>query len=845
MKKHTFIFLLLSFCMSMYLSAQDVASVRKLTSFINNINIFSRDYPQEKVYLHFDNTAYRLGETIWFKAYVVTAELNALSDMSKTLYVELITGEGNVLETRKLKLEGGQCHGDFLLRDSLFTGFYEVRAFTRYMLNQDKEYLFSRVFPVYNKPKKAGDYSTPSMRERFRSKRVPQYRKEYEQKGILALTFYPEGGNLISGIPSKVAFKATGKNGENATVSGSIVNEKGIQVAELSSSLQGMGVFEFTPDSGKYTAKVQYNDKDYTFDIPIALPKGYAMSIDNRDEDKLNILIQKTPDTAQQPLGLSISCRGKNNAFEQVTFDKENELLLTYPKKKLPSGVTQITLFNTEGEVLSERLVFVNHHDAMKIDVTKDKPGYLPFEKVNLNFQLSEPESTFSVSVSDAASTINNPYTDNLFTNLLLSSELKGYIENPGYYFETDSPARKEALDLLMLTQGWSRYVWKQRAGVTPYIEKHPVEESLVIGGSVLSLLKKSTKPDVEVTYVMMSDSTSQHGSCMTDNEGKFHFALKDFYGASKLTLQTKEEGVRKESNIQLDRAFSPETKIYSYREKSAPEAVTNRNDTVAIREDSLNTFQPEEKPELQASGAIDKKTHKLKEVEVKAPSKLRREGEALREANIVYNVEKSVDEMLDKGVNEPATILDFIRLKNPYFTYERQQLYGKTYIKGLYKGKSLVIVLNNNSMVDTIDTDKKILNNYEKLEGLMSNEIETITVCETEGTSILYWPNCTGHEVVIFIYTYKNFHRRTTPTGIRTTRLDGYVYSKEFYNPNYEFIQPNKMDYRRTLYWNPDVKTDKDGKASISFYNNSSCKKMNINAETVTENGVIGVLCK
>jgi len=200
---------------------------------------------------------------------------------------------------------------------------------------------------------------------------------------------------------------------------------------------------------------------------------------------------------------------------------------------------------------------------------------------------------------------------------------------------------------------------------------------------------------------------------------------------------------------------------------------------------------------------------------------------------------------MLDKGEDEPSTALDFIRQKNPYFTYETEQLNIKTYIKGFYKGKSVIFVLNNNSLKDTIDVDDKVLCNYERLAGLLSNEIETVTVCETEGLSLLYGGK-SGSEVVIFIYNYKDFHVRTTSAGIRTTKLDGYTYSREFYNPNYSnSILPEGKDYRRTLYWNPDVQTDNNGKATISFYNNSSCKTLNVSAETVTEDGFIGVLNK
>jgi hypothetical protein len=211
-----FIFLLLSYA-TLPLQGQDSVALKKIKSFTQHILTFSKEYPQEKAYLHFDNTSYYLGENIWFKAYVVTAAHNTLSPLSKTFYVELITAEGNVVETKKLKIEDGQCHGQFLLPDSLFPGFYEVRAYTRYSLNVDNDYMFSRVFPVYNKPYKSGDY-LQNMRERPRSQRVIQYRQEYDQKENLSLTFYPEGGNLVAGLNSKVAFKAKGKDGENVTV---------------------------------------------------------------------------------------------------------------------------------------------------------------------------------------------------------------------------------------------------------------------------------------------------------------------------------------------------------------------------------------------------------------------------------------------------------------------------------------------------------------------------------------------------------------------------------------------------------------------------------------------------
>ena len=138
--------------------AQDSTAIRKIAAYSKHFAAFTNSYPQEKVYLHFDNSSYFLGETLWFKAYLVTADRNALSQYSKTLFVELITPEGNIIETKKLKITNGQCHGDFKFPTTKFAGFYEVRAYTRYMLNFDKNTIFSRVFPVYDAPVEEGNY---------------------------------------------------------------------------------------------------------------------------------------------------------------------------------------------------------------------------------------------------------------------------------------------------------------------------------------------------------------------------------------------------------------------------------------------------------------------------------------------------------------------------------------------------------------------------------------------------------------------------------------------------------------------------------------------------------------
>ncbi|MDP4272070.1 MAG: hypothetical protein Q8909_18395 [Bacteroidota bacterium] len=852
-------------------AANNTTTAQQLTSFTQHFATFAKDYPQEKVYLHFDNTAYYQGENIWFKAYVVTAERNGLSLLSKVLYVELVSPEGNVVETKKYKIENGQCHGDFKLPVLTFAGFYEVRAYTRYMLNFGQQNYFSRVFPVYDKPLSEGDYKKV-ITERPNSQRVPQFRPSGEKKERLNLTFYPEGGNLVTGLTSKVAFKAIDKEGGNAPVSGIVVDAQGNKVAEFETGYQGMGVFDFTPGAGKYIAKAQCQGKEYSFELPTALPVGYVVSVDNSDAEKMGFVVQRSSAFKGEALGLTISCRGKVYASDQLEMTQDSVQQLMIPKKILPSGVIQLTLFNANGEVLGERLAFVNHFSQMKISSTQDKAAYNPFERVNMDFRLNDlkgnpVETTFSVAVRDAATNSTNPYSDNVLTNLLLSSELKGYIENPGFYFESDDATRHQALDLLMLTQGWSRYVWKQMAGVTPFDAKQPIEDGLYIQGSVQSLFSKKKIENIDLSMTLLGDSTSQRGKCLTDKEGKFTFALQDFQGQGKLILQTKENGKKKEKNILLNRNFSPDVRGYFYPELHMQEYISMARESEVSVEDSTNdkTLDAPRQNENDKKLSMDKKNHLLKEVTVKG----KKSSTPAIKLNIEYKVEKEMDKIRDIGDWEPAGINELLGKLNNYFVYggsdEPRYKGNKTVLfirdnsstisselsgilsDGLSSESSTnatgVTVQSNDSHNDDIFSHKNILPEIEEIESLVIVEEldDILRICPQIINSTKYNH---GKIILVLIHCKKAYHHE--PLGTRETKFSGYSYTKEFFQPNYEkALLPDEKDYRRTLYWNPDVKTDANGKATISFFNNGSCKAMNVSAETVTERGVIGAMCK
>lgn len=258
------------------------SEIARLTEFVKNAEVFNYLYPQEKVYLHFDNSGYFGGETIWFKAYVVNSTTNKYTDLSKVLYVELLSPEGRILDTQKLKIEDGQCNGQFLLTKIIHAGFYEIRAYTRMMLNWDSELIYSRVFPVFNAPQKeeADMYKSPKMSRLPYSQRLPNQRIKASHLEDINLSFFPEGGSLIEGITSTVSFKANDKQGNALDVSGTIYNKQKEAITAFDTYYNGMGKFDFTPVKGeKYKAEIILNEKTYSFDLPSALSLGVVLSM--------------------------------------------------------------------------------------------------------------------------------------------------------------------------------------------------------------------------------------------------------------------------------------------------------------------------------------------------------------------------------------------------------------------------------------------------------------------------------------------------------------------------------------------------------------------------------------
>ena len=328
------LFLLLS--LSGYAQQSDEAT--SILSYLQKAMNFNKVVPQEKVYLHLDNTGYFENETLWFKAYVTRTDNGRPSDLSKVLYVELLNPSGDVLKTQKYPIDSlGQSHGEMKL-DTLFgSGFYEVRAYTRYMTSWGVNAVFSRVFPIFKAPAEEGKYDDLTIKPRLYKHRDPNNRDRSDSlylraidEGIhsndllktISVRFYPEGGSLVRGKKSRVALLAVDDNGNPYSGEGFVLNEAGDVLASVQTDTLGRGLFEVTPDGSPLSFQMRNLEKSdrkafQNFSLPEAREEGCVLSLD-AVSDSMSVTLQCTDSLRGSLLGYALQQRSTTTDVRRV-----------------------------------------------------------------------------------------------------------------------------------------------------------------------------------------------------------------------------------------------------------------------------------------------------------------------------------------------------------------------------------------------------------------------------------------------------------------------------------------------------------------------------------------------
>ena len=833
--------LLLTFAVSsLYAQSEET---NRILSYLQKAMNFNKVVPQEKVYLHFDNMGYFENETLWFKAYVTRTYDGHLSDLSKVLYVELLNPTGDVLQTLKYPIDSlGMSHGEMKLDTIMGAGLYEVRAYTRYMTNWGTNAVFSRVIPVWKKPKQEGDYSDLTIVPIPYHQRLPNRREPMDTlylqavgEGIytddlnktISVNFYPEGGDLIAGKRCRVAMLAVDDNGHPYASEGFVMNGAGDVLASVKTDSLGRGLFELVPDTGKLTFQMRNLKKKEKrqvqfFALPQAKTEGCTLSLDAVSEQMLATL-QCTDGICGNMLGYVLMHNG--NIVRCDTIKAVPLLEIELDRTTMPEGVNQLTVFDSWGRIMAERLFFIcpKPDKADSIRVTALTQRLKPCGKVEMELH-TRPNANLSFSAMDAQ-TMTNGKQGNMKTWMLLSSEVRGYIHNVDYYFEADDKEHRESADLLMLTQGWRRYDWRLMSERYTFRKAQPIEDQFYLYGQLKEYRKRNPVPNVKL-YVSLYNEKGQSllGNAVTDSLGNYAFKMPFMDGEWKMfiytTRETKGGEKRKTYYVGIDRQFSPVPRYLTPLETEIlhplkPNAFV-RNPFAELEEE--DEFIP-----------ITEKNHVLNNVTVKAKRRYftnddwRYKNEAYGKiyASLYYNADRELDNILDRGEPVPKTS-DFISRK----LGTELDKYGYE-ARNKRKGRNIAFVVDNNEGGGYSDWL-----NYIKSIYIVFNERISPTLGMWE---IIESPE---HNIIVYLYTHRIFSSESNK-GLRRTYFQGFNQASTFKTEDYNVIPP-MADFRRTIWWQPDITTDAQGKAKVEFFNNSTCEEMYISVEGMTSDGKI-----
>ncbi|MFC5283008.1 carboxypeptidase regulatory-like domain-containing protein [Pedobacter alpinus] len=884
----------ISFCLLFALATKAQTQNIPLSTLAEKKAKLANEFPYEKVHLQFDKPYYAVGDSIWFKAYVTTA-LNVPSPISKILYVELISDKDSLVSSLKLAVENSVTTGSFILPYPNFKeGNYRVRAFTKWMLNKDVDNFFSKNIYVGNALSKdlmthinfdgtvndkgqnvktrivyTDDSGKPLANKKVSWEVNADFQKigrgkettdangviniEFSSSNKVALNsgelktslemgdkkvlnknfslktatpendiqFFPEGGLMLDGINTKVGFKAINSNGLGIAAKGIITNKSGKEVAKFNSEHLGMGSFNFIPEFGEtYTANVTFGNQAQK-NVVLPPVKNEGLALQTRIEaDSLYIDIATTPDflnkNRNQPFYI-VAQNGGSLFYAAQSILRIAKYTIVIPTDKLPNGILQVSLLNTDYVPYSERLTFIERADLAKIAIKPELPSYKGRERIKINLEtlngLNPTNGNYSVSVINAAKVpfdLNKETT--IYSNLLLTSDITGFVEQPNYYFNKLNTKRLTFLDNLLLTQGYRTFSYKDiAADKYPKISVLP-EQGIDISGTI----RKSNGMPLEGGRLLFQIPDKHYSTtATTDKEGRFNFRNLIFKDSSEVVINARNNVNSKDLRIMVDGESYPAIT----RNINSPANIINLDSF-------LNTYLKNSKIEHRGE-------FMLQEVVVKGTATVKKPSHADHSALSGLNM------MADRQVQGDQLVGCAILtncLTSAGLTFVDQQLFlTRSYNQG---NRTPVEIYANGMPVDV---------NY--LFSISPSGIESIEVFNTDGISgINQRTNTLGvvvinmKEIVKVKISKDQLKELFPPTNVLTFKPKGYDAERRFYVPKYSGPKTSLQvqDYRTTIYWNPVVLTDKNGKGSFEFYNSDDKGPYDVVIEGVDNSGNI-----
>ena len=787
-------------------------------------------YPQEKLHVTTDKEDYILGDTIWLRVHSVDAATHQPVGASRYVYVELRTPDGDLQRRIKLLNRDDAYSGYFPTQGLEREGDYTLTAYTMYMRNQGPDYFFKKQIAL-------SAYDEEGKRRRgLTDRRVRDF----------TVGFYPEGGYLVPGHDCCVGFKAEGDDGGSVTIRGVLKNDRDEILDTLHTLHAGMGVVHFTPRTGEsyYAECTMAGGKPRRFDLPPARPDACVLKVLQTDE-RFTVQVQSARPLPDD-LRLLVHCRGNLCYYERWDTSLPS---LIFERAQLPGGVLQILLLDKAGNALSERLVFNRGHEtaATSLELTGSMKQRT---KVRLEVTATEPDGTpatgnVSISVTDRTA-VPAPRSGSIYSTLLLTSDLRGYIETPDWYFAPGTAMRTTALDALLLTQGWRRYDVPavMRAEYADPIYALEVGQELQGRITKAGLWNRKKRLDrYEMRMIAPKWKYSQLAEI--DKEGRFTLNGFDFPDSTLYVLRpAAAKGLLPDATVKVARDSFPEVgRLPRYvdttlREPYIAQArhyIEQRGQTdmrnilidtvVVVHHKRLESKRPEHRlashtwtdEDIKESGAGT-----ILDFISRMP------GIIMRGTTILYR-QQPVKFMLDGYIEAPLSEILYVRPKS------------------LSPGAKMKFGANQTAM-----SQPRVIfyqDDYDELPGFLWYPLNIVKRVDLiEGSNMVLWGDVGDSRGMISITTKTGSEldavSQTLPArDVGFSSPLGYQTPAEFYAPTYPTEKARRSmvpDYRTTLYWNPTVELDETGHAVVELYTSDAPADYNVTAEGVTREGKI-----
>lgn len=776
---------------------------RQSVEFVQTFNTIQSELPRERIHLHTDRQWYVFGDRIWFSAYVVAGSYRLPSGISKVLYVELIEPDGTVADRIPIELNSGRGAGSLTFDKAKgMPGNYKIRAYTAWSLNFGDSYEFTTDVMVLTEE---GMVTLPT-------------------DGDIDLQFMPESGYLVDGLTTNLGFKAVGKDGYGQPVSGVIRDENSDFNIPFSSEHLGMGLIEeFTPDiNASYIAEIEGN----RYPLPEILESGIILNVRQNDAQYLVDVKSKDANTGDALL-LFAHVRGEV-FYASLVLLEGGQGVVVIPKEQFSTGVVHFTLLNSEGRPAAERLAYNKSDvDETEIILELEKENFGLRDEVALTLSVKDFESNnlpskLSLSVFDDNVLEYDQYYTDINSQLNLETEIKGYVENPGYYFSEHENVDRY-LDILMLTQGWRAYDMQSVAGLEELNLFSLPETGFTIRGYVKSGFRGRPLYDATVVFSLGAGEEEVQLST-TDEDGLFILDDLQIFGADLINIRANDASGSDRVRIELEEQFSnlPDfsgtIRPVKYEAEQLDKLPENR-ESISQRAETAQ-MEIERFVDAQMVGELDEITVTGERV-----------GSDDFERNLRFGERSS--QRIDFDENEVLSSIPFLQALNqiPGVTASRGAgltiSTGFTNIGGAPLPEPIIII-------DDIEGD------FSQLADLSTLDVQTVNVFRRSSELGFFGSRAAGG--VITVRTRRgDGGSAANQRGYITARVQGYYPPTQFYSPRYGITVPRDIeqeDTRITLHWDDDVDVPANGR-TIRFWTNDIPSTYRIVVQGMTINGL------